>query len=127
MTLGLCVYTALHVNIPRSDATTLSKYLTKVIWVLLGVFAPEFVVFIAWNQSEHAKRLSKDLNNIFADQVWDPSLNVLVKAWSPADTFCRKQKTRQTNGDTSGHGCTVSMLLWEALLSIRKCRGKILM
>jgi hypothetical protein len=72
ITLGLCVYTALHVNLPRSDATTFSKYLTKAKWVLLGVFAPEVVVFVAWSQSEHAKHLSTELNRIFADRVRGP-------------------------------------------------------
>jgi hypothetical protein len=72
------VYTALHVNIPRSDATRFSKNLTKAKWVLLGVFAPELVVFIAWSQSEHAKLLSKELNKIFADRVRDPTYRQLV-------------------------------------------------
>jgi hypothetical protein len=48
------VYTALHVNIPPEKATKLQKAMTKAKWVLIGMFAPELVVFVAWCQRQQA-------------------------------------------------------------------------
>jgi hypothetical protein len=63
------VYTALHVNIPPEKATKLQKAMTKVKWVLIGMFAPELVVFVAWCQRQQALKLSKDLQPIFEEEV----------------------------------------------------------
>ncbi|KAK3316033.1 hypothetical protein B0H66DRAFT_604341 [Apodospora peruviana] len=41
ITLVLCLYTALHLNIPPGDASTLSLVLRKTKWILVGVFAPK--------------------------------------------------------------------------------------
>ncbi|KAK1749721.1 hypothetical protein QBC47DRAFT_311459, partial [Echria macrotheca] len=64
-TLSLCVYTALHLNIPprpdrvarpSSFSSAMSK---KLVWVLLGMFAPELVVYTAWSQWIAARRLTR--------------------------------------------------------------------
>ncbi|RFU27686.1 hypothetical protein B7463_g8635, partial [Scytalidium lignicola] len=54
VTLALCVYTALHINIPPAKSSKASKYVTKAKWVLIGMFAPELVVFVAWCQRQLA-------------------------------------------------------------------------
>jgi hypothetical protein len=69
VTLGLCVYTALHINIPPEKATKRQKFMKKAKWVLIGMFAPELVVFVAWCQLQQALQLSKDLQPIFEEQV----------------------------------------------------------
>jgi len=69
ITLGLCVYTAVHVNIPRANASKLSKIGTKAAFVAVGMFAPELIVYLAWCQRLQAVRLTDKLNKIFSDQV----------------------------------------------------------
>ncbi|KAN0095756.1 hypothetical protein V8E51_016467 [Hyaloscypha variabilis] len=69
VTLGLCMYTALHVNIPPEKATKRQKFMKKAKWVLIGMFAPELVVFVAWCQRQQALKLSKDLQPIFEEQT----------------------------------------------------------
>jgi len=65
----LCVYTALHLNIPPGNSSTISLALRKTKWILVGVFAPEIIVYVAWGQKRRVSRLSKDLAVIFAEEV----------------------------------------------------------
>ncbi|KAH7085226.1 hypothetical protein BKA63DRAFT_499223 [Paraphoma chrysanthemicola] len=66
ITLILCVYTCLHLNIPGPDQKTWWKlFQRKFLWLLLGLFAPEFVAFVAFydwllaknNETEMKKHL----------------------------------------------------------------------
>ncbi|KAM7187470.1 hypothetical protein V8F33_011210 [Rhypophila sp. PSN 637] len=75
ITLVLCVYTALHLNIPPANSTKIFLVWRKTKWILVGVFAPEIVVFVAWAQRRLVNKLSKDLAIIFTEQAEkDPSL-----------------------------------------------------
>lgn len=64
ITLALCVYTSLHLNIlaPKSSLTTIC--LMKAKYVVFGLLAPELIVFNAWRQRTVASslvvRLRKD-------------------------------------------------------------------
>ncbi|KAF7344053.1 hypothetical protein MVEN_01694800 [Mycena venus] len=55
-TLGLCVWTAVHLNIPEQHAGA-RQFLRKLSWLGVGVLAPEFVTFTAWYQYSSAKKL----------------------------------------------------------------------
>ncbi|KAF7312726.1 hypothetical protein MIND_00287500 [Mycena indigotica] len=61
LTLFLCVWTAIHVNIPEHAARK-RHLLRKVGWLLLGLFFPELVTFIAWNQYLQARNLVASLS-----------------------------------------------------------------
>jgi len=61
----LCIHTALHLNIPPGNASTLSHCVRKAKWIAIGIFAPEIVVYVAWGQRQHVKDLSEDLARIF--------------------------------------------------------------
>jgi hypothetical protein len=63
ITLTLCVYTAVHINVPPRGAGPMWWYLKKAKWTFLGIFAPEVVLFTAWYQFHQASRLRKALNN----------------------------------------------------------------
>lgn len=49
VTLGLCVWTAMHLNIPNHKEGTWLPLLRKVGWVLLGLLSPELVGSEIWN------------------------------------------------------------------------------
>ncbi|KAE9372869.1 hypothetical protein N431DRAFT_409181 [Stipitochalara longipes BDJ] len=87
ITLALCVYTALHVNIPPEKATKLRKAMTKMKWVLIGMFAPELVVFVAWCQRQQASKLSKDLQPIFEKGALDMPQNRRRHQWTLTHSF----------------------------------------
>ncbi|KAK0625470.1 hypothetical protein B0T17DRAFT_532864 [Bombardia bombarda] len=88
VTLTLCVWSALHLNVPAEHKTSRGQILEKAKWVLYGIFAPELVVATAaaqfivarWLMREISKdakyRLSADItpsakDPSFSSQTWD--------------------------------------------------------
>ncbi|EPE26362.1 hypothetical protein GLAREA_02274 [Glarea lozoyensis ATCC 20868] len=67
LTLILCVWTALHLNVPKQNASLWHRFRTKALWVVVGIFAPEVVVYIAWVQYSSAKYLLKEIQALEAD------------------------------------------------------------
>ncbi|KAK4194912.1 hypothetical protein QBC40DRAFT_289887 [Triangularia verruculosa] len=78
VTLTLCVFSALHLNVPpesRSNSFRL-QFLDKTKWVLYGIFAPELVVATAAAQFIIAAWLKKEIDADVKSrngngQVWD--------------------------------------------------------
>lgn len=68
LTLGMCVWSALHLNIPEKNETRKSYWLRNLRWVTLGVFVPELVVLAAWRQWTSAKSLSSSVHELLEDQ-----------------------------------------------------------
>lgn len=58
-TLSLCVYSSIHLNLPRHNQTKIRYWLKSGKWLLTGIFAPELVVFAAWRQYSSARVLQK--------------------------------------------------------------------
>jgi hypothetical protein len=50
LTLGLCVWSALHLNIPAKGESRREYWLRQAKWFLCGVLTPEIVVLLAWRQ-----------------------------------------------------------------------------
>ena len=67
-TLLLCVWTALHLNIPRQGESAIGKFTRKLGWTLLALFAPELVVFAAWRQWVSAKALCEKVNKLRSNE-----------------------------------------------------------
>ncbi|MCJ1387161.1 hypothetical protein MMC18_000001 [Xylographa bjoerkii] len=64
VTLGLCVWTSLHLNIPEHNGKTHQMW-RKAGWLLTGLLAPELVVYVALEQRRAALRLTKEMQAIF--------------------------------------------------------------
>ena len=58
-TLVICVYSAMHLNVPPRGESNIQFLTRNVRWALLGIFGPELVVFIAWKQYLSAKTIVK--------------------------------------------------------------------
>lgn len=56
-TLTICVYSAMHLNVPPHEESAIQFWLRNIRWGLLGIFGPELVVFIAWKQDLSAKSI----------------------------------------------------------------------
>ena len=65
LTLVLCVWSALHLNVPPQSRTRIKEFWTYVAWILAGVYAPEMVVFAAWRQFNSARLLSKAVQDTY--------------------------------------------------------------
>ena len=95
LTLVLCVWSALHLNVPSSSQTTLASLLTQCRWIITGVYAPELVVFTAWRQWSSAKLLSNlvDSRGQFGKQphgVWNGEMippGRLSHEWTMTHSF----------------------------------------
>jgi hypothetical protein len=57
ITLGLCLWTALHLNIPRHKEGAWRPTMRKTAWLLLGLLAPEMLAYTAWYQHRAAHKL----------------------------------------------------------------------
>ncbi len=73
ITLTLCVYTAVHINVSPRGVSQWWWYMQKSKWTALGIFAPEVVLFTAWDQFWKATRLRKTLNKEAKKQFDDPT------------------------------------------------------
>ncbi|KAK0109755.1 hypothetical protein ONS95_002431 [Cadophora gregata] len=63
LTLGLCVWSAMHLNISPHNESLTKSWFRHLKWGLIGIFAPELVVFAAWRQYNFAKELHKRMNH----------------------------------------------------------------
>ena len=85
LTLLLCVWSALHLNVPRQAETTLECLWTNTRWILVGIYAPELVVFTAWRQWSSARLLNR-----------------IVQQHAGHTTNLNPEKTKNQNGPGSG-------------------------
>jgi hypothetical protein len=56
-TLGLCVYSAVHLNVPRKAERKYRTPLRELQWCVIGLFAPELILYAAWRQLASARQL----------------------------------------------------------------------
>ncbi|ORY15728.1 hypothetical protein BCR34DRAFT_558444 [Clohesyomyces aquaticus] len=61
LTLTICVWSALHLNVPTSDSTLRQRNLRRTKWIILGIFAPELVVSTAFAQYLTARWLRREI------------------------------------------------------------------
>ncbi len=59
LTLILCVWSALHLNVPPPAQSPVRTFFLSVRWIITGIYAPELVVFTAWRQWSSARILSR--------------------------------------------------------------------
>jgi hypothetical protein len=72
LTLVLCTYSCLHLNIPEYGKTHWSQKLKKLTpWVLLGIFAPELVsIFLVLVDMQTADMYIYRLRILLLNSVW---------------------------------------------------------
>lgn len=60
-TVGLCVYSAVHLNIPRKAAGNYRVPLRELQWCVLGLFAPELIFYTAWRQLASPRQICDEI------------------------------------------------------------------
>ena len=79
-------------------------------WILVGLFAPEVVVYIAWAQRQRVKRLSEDFACIFSEEVsCEPAENIHL-----TDVFEGREGPKLKEEARMDHD---TQLVWEGLPS----------
>lgn len=124
LTLFLCVWTAVHLNIPGAEMRGKTwcriirpeDFQARLFWILLGLLAPEIVLFVAWKEYIQACIIGRKFNKIWntnqkpkrTGTVKEPGVfmgNVgkclravanAINRWTP-DIFRRSSKKPQTS------------------------------
>lgn len=100
LTLGLCVWSAMHLNIPPRGETEAQIWIKNLKWGLVGVVAPELVVFAAWRQYNSAKALHDILETISKEnQGYNSKVN--SQHFHCNDCFFLYSSSYRTNIDTN--------------------------
>ncbi|PVH77225.1 hypothetical protein DL98DRAFT_534972 [Cadophora sp. DSE1049] len=78
-TLVLCVYTAMHLNIPAHYDSRWKARRRLAKWVAIAIFGPEVIVYVAFEQWYLARQFLKKLRD-FADKSKDEKFQKWYKA-----------------------------------------------
>jgi hypothetical protein len=96
VTLIACIYTALHLNVPtRSGLANTIAYKGK--WVVIGLIAPELVLYLAISQFLEARALVRNLNRLLDERK--PKPGDLEAAVEKPDSGSAKRDSTGTGGD----------------------------
>ncbi|KAM0562393.1 hypothetical protein ACHAPJ_002083 [Fusarium lateritium] len=87
LTLALCVWSALHLNIPPKGNTVTQYWLRVLRWVLLGILAPELVLWAAWRQWKSAKLLTAEMQKVLKETKSNPGQSKRRHGWTQLHSF----------------------------------------
>ena len=99
ITLGICLWSALHLNIPRYGKSSQQKWY-KCGWLLVGLFAPEMVAYTAWAQLRAARRLDNEMRQLLGEA---PSSSLRDKFWRLLRAERNGQCTSTSGRDSVGN------------------------
>lgn len=68
LTLVLCVWSALHLNVPERNRKGITTIWINFRWILAGIYSPEMVVFAAWRQWCSARMLNGHIQSLLEEQ-----------------------------------------------------------
>ncbi|PSN62719.1 hypothetical protein BS50DRAFT_474757, partial [Corynespora cassiicola Philippines] len=68
LTLVLCVWTSLHLNVPEHGKVSKQKW-NKTLWLFVGLFMPEVVASIAFDQWRSARKLHLEMSKILDSRL----------------------------------------------------------
>jgi len=103
LTLVLCVWSALHLNVPATHERLPTIIWRYVRWIIAGVYAPELVVFTAWRQWNSANYLSSAVDESYKE------LKLRKPEWSSTHSFfaCAGGFALQINGPKEGSSASL--------------------
>lgn len=64
LTLSLCVWSAVHLDLPRQNESDTQYTLRYLKWSLLGLFGPELLIWVAWRQYISARVLTTSIHEV---------------------------------------------------------------
>lgn len=102
-TLGLCIYSAVHLNIPRKGESNYRILCREFKWCVIGLFAPELILYTAWRQLASARELCCNINQVLSGGSSDHTSSDKVCHMRTALTFaktsnyCLDKWSRQTS------------------------------
>jgi hypothetical protein len=61
ITLTLCVWSSIHLNLPRNERGRQQTFWHRFRWLIYGLLAPEFLVLMAWTQRQAARAIHEEV------------------------------------------------------------------
>ncbi|KAF8535523.1 hypothetical protein BDD12DRAFT_751767 [Trichophaea hybrida] len=95
ITLTLCVYTSIHLNVsPREPIFGIFRrfWVYKFYWVLIAMFAPEFVLYAAYIQWRNARELCRLLKTLGGHPERHKTQDTPLEGTSPDSTVTRDER-----------------------------------
>jgi hypothetical protein len=86
LTLTICIYTVIHINVPLPNETGWAYSLRKIKWGLSALLAPEIVLAAALQQWATARMLKRELNSNYSRHNEGKPEGVTTKKFSM--TYC---------------------------------------
>jgi hypothetical protein len=65
ITLSLCVWSSVHLNLPGNGQSYWAKFLRRLAWLTGVLVAPEYLILTACSQRQMAKKISKEVEEAF--------------------------------------------------------------
>jgi hypothetical protein len=65
ITLSLCVWSSVHLNLPGNDQDYWLKFLRRLTWITSVLIAPEYLILTAWSQRQMAKKIFREVGETF--------------------------------------------------------------
>jgi hypothetical protein len=62
-TILICVWNALHMNLPRRDDNVRHRVMRQARWVVVGLLAPEYLTLAALAEYEQAKKVQRRVSS----------------------------------------------------------------
>ena len=75
--LILCIWAALHLNLPAPSDTSRSYIRRYIKWSLLAAFCPEVLLWIAWRQFNSARSLTRVISELNVSHHYDETAQSL--------------------------------------------------
>lgn len=88
ITISLCIWTAVHLNIPEHHKTK-QQIWRKLKWLIIGLLAPEMVAYVAWHQRKKAKEILQQVRDSSGQVAPQTQLRKLFKACLQGSTSYR--------------------------------------
>ncbi|KAL8646763.1 MAG: hypothetical protein Q9226_006725 [Calogaya cf. arnoldii] len=113
ITVSLCVWSAVHLNV-REHQQVGPQYWRKAKWLLLGIFAPEFLAYIAWQQRQEASKLSRAFRATYQQQ--EPR-GYFEKIMQSVRSLCRTQEAFAKDPESVPASTESTTPLWDPTLT----------
>lgn len=117
-TLVACVYTALHLNIPK-DTSTWAMLKLKGLWVTIALLAPEIVVYMAISQLFEAWTLKRGLHELFGEDSGIDLEYCFFVVMGGVELKSIHPDLFTSNGQRPSLSVSPKMMLWSAKLDRR--------
>jgi len=122
-TIGLCVFTVLHLNIPKPGSGKWHRVWEKTKWVMIGIFAPEAVVYTAIAQFIGILQFRSDLRQIVAGRSGGGDLEETQVTTTPqASETVAPRKTRPIFRSDVTQDVRAHSLAWVYLIPLQRKR-----